>query len=129
LEPVPVGVRGALYVGGEGLARGYAGRAEQTAAWVVAHPYEQQGGERVYLTGDEVRRRRDGKLEFIGRTDQQVKVRGFRIELAEIERVLAQHAGVEEAAVVMKQSPTGDKRLVGYVVLSAELDQGADVNR
>src|SRR6185369_12586381 len=127
LEPVPVGVRGELYVGGEGLARGYAGRAEQTAERFVPHPFSSVGGERLYRTGDEVRRRRDGKLEFIGRTDQQVKVRGFRIELAEIERVLAQHAAVEEAAVVMKQSQTGDKRLVGYVVLSAEI--GGDVNR
>jgi amino acid adenylation domain-containing protein len=119
LAPVPVGVTAELYVGGEGLARGYAGRAEQTAERFVPNPYAKQPGERLYRTGDEVRRRRDGKLEFIGRTDQQVKVRGFRIELAEIERVLAQHAAVEEAAVVMKQSQTGDKRPVGYVVLSA----------
>ena len=83
----------------------------------------------MYRTGDEVRRRRDGKLEFIGRTDQQVKVRGFRIELGEIESVLAQYEGVEEAAVAMKESPTGDKRLVGYVVLSAGLEIGGDVNR
>jgi len=129
LEPVPVGVRGELYVGGEGLARGYAGRAEQTAERFVPHPYAQQGGERLYRTGDEVRRRRDGKLEFIGRSDQQVKVRGFRIELAEIERVLAQQEMVEEAAVVMKQSPTGDKRLVGYVVLSAAGQERGDISR
>src|SRR6185369_12188155 len=127
LAPVPLGVTAELYLGGEGLARCYAGRADQTAERFVPNPYAQQPGERLYRTGDEVRRRTDGKLEFIGRTDQQVKVRGFRIEVAEIERVLAQHEGVEEAAVVMKQSRTGDKRLVGYVVLSAE--QGGDVNR
>ena len=96
-----------MYVGGEGLARGYAGRAGQTAERFVPHPYAKQPGERLYRTGDEVRRFRVGKLEFIGRTDEQVKVRGFRIGLAEIELVLAQHEGVEEAAVVMRQSRTG----------------------
>src|ERR1044071_8543546 len=129
LEPVPVGVRAELYVGGEGLARGYAGRAEQTAERFVPNPYAKQPGERLYRTGDEGRRRHDGKLEVIGRTGQQVEARGFPIERAEIERVLAQHAAVEEAAIVMKQSQTGDKRLVGYVVLSAGVETGGDVNR
>ena len=93
LAPVPVGVTAELYVGGEGLARGYAGRAEQTAERFVPNPYAKQPGERLYRTGDEGAGGETWKLEFIGRSDQQVKVRGFRIELAEIERVLGQHEG------------------------------------
>jgi natural product biosynthesis luciferase-like monooxygenase protein len=116
-QSTPVGVPGELYIGGHGVARGYLHRPELTAERFVRHQFQTGATERLYRTGDLVRYRDDGAIEFLGRTDEQVKLRGHRIETAEIENVLGQHPGVREAVVVTRETGAGGgTQLVGYYV-------------
>jgi amino acid adenylation domain-containing protein/non-ribosomal peptide synthase protein (TIGR01720 family) len=116
LSPVPTGAVGDLYIGGEGLARGYLSQPGQTAARFIPDPFGAGPGTRLYKTGDRARRLRDGNIEFRGRADGQVKVRGYRIELGEIETILRKHARVREAAVTVFEDAPGEKYLAAYIV-------------
>ncbi|MFK4066961.1 amino acid adenylation domain-containing protein [Streptomyces sp. NPDC029674] len=118
LEPVPYGVVGELLVGGEGLTRGYLGAPGLTREKVIADPFDSTADGRLYHTGDLVRRRRDGSLVFVGRKDQQVKIRGLRIELGDVEAALATCPGVSQVAVVPWTDPHGERHLVAYTASS-----------
>lgn len=117
LHPVPIGVPGELYIGGTGLARGYLDHPELTALRFLPHPFAQQPGERLYRTGDRVRWRVDGTIEFLGRIDQQVKLRGYRIELAEIESIICQQTGVRACLVTLDTAVASDPHLVAYLIM------------
>jgi len=118
-RPAPIGVAGELCIGGVGLARGYLGRPELTAEQFAPHPYSNEPGAHLYRSGDRARWRADGRIEFLGRLDRQVKVRGYRVELGEVEAVLRQHQAVREC-VVVQSGQAADQRLVAYLVPATE---------
>jgi amino acid adenylation domain-containing protein/FkbH-like protein len=126
LRPVPMGIPGEIYIGGDGVAREYLNRPELTAEKFVKNPLANlpvcpPNGGRLYKTGDLARWRADGNLEFLGRIDHQVKIRGFRIELGEIESVLRKHPALRESVVIVREDRPGDKRLAAYVVRKPEV--------
>jgi amino acid adenylation domain-containing protein len=125
-NPVPVGIPGELYTGGDGLARGYLNRADLTAEKFVPHPFSDEAGARIYRTGDMVRYLSDGTLEFLGRLDRQVKVRGFRIEPGEIETALVTHPELREAFVHVIGNTSSDKQLVAYVIARGKVAPSAN---
>jgi amino acid adenylation domain-containing protein len=120
-QPVPIGVSGTLYIGGDGVAHGYWRRPELDREHFIRDPYSMSEGARMYFTGDTVRWLPDGNIEFLGRIDTQVKLRGFRIELGEIEKAISALAGVQEVVVLSPVVDDGDRTLVAYVVLSESI--------
>jgi amino acid adenylation domain-containing protein len=127
MGPAPVGVRGELYISGVGVARGYSRRPDLTAESFLPNVFGDEG-ERLYRTGDVCRYRSDGKIEFVGRADDQVKLRGYRVELGEIEAVLNEHGLVRQSVVVASEDERGSKRLLGYVLSGGEVT-GSELKR
>jgi acyl-coenzyme A synthetase/AMP-(fatty) acid ligase len=115
-NPVPIGIPGELYVGGTSVGRGYLNRPELTQAKFIPHPFSSHAGDRLYRTGDLARYLPDGNIEFLGRIDTQVKIRGIRIELGEVEATLNTHPQIQQAIVLVREDPFGDKCLVAYIV-------------
>lgn len=115
LQLLPLGVAGEMYVGGDGLARGYLDRPDLTAGRFVPHPFSAVGGRRLYRTGDRARFRPDGSLEYLGRLDHQIKIRGYRIELSEIEAALESHPAIKQAVALVQEDSAGEKRLLAYL--------------
>jgi amino acid adenylation domain-containing protein len=126
-QPVPLGISGEVYVGGEGLAHGYWNRAELTTSKFLDHPFSQTPGTKLYRTGDLARFNEDGNVEFVGRIDNQIKLRGFRIELGEIEALLAKHPNVSNNVVMLREDAPGDKRLIAYVIPKDGAPASADL--
>ncbi len=120
LQPVPISVPGELYIGGVGLARGYHNRPDLTAEMFIPDPFSDKPGQRLYKTGDLARLLADGAIEFLGRINSQTKLRGFRIELQEVETVLAEYPGIRETVALVREDVPGDQRLVAYIVARQE---------
>lgn len=118
---VPIGIAGEIYVGGDGLARGYLNRPELTAQRFVPDPFSDQPGAQIYRTGDLGRMRENGEFEFLGRIDDQIKIRGHRIEVAEVREAILSHSAVKEAALLVREDAPGDRRLVAYITLKEPL--------
>ena len=123
MQPVPIGVSGDLYIGGDGLARGYLNRPELTAEKFIPSPFSIQPGARLYKTGDLAKYKPNGDILYLGRGDNQIKIRGFRVELGEIEAVLVQHVAIREIVVIVREDHPGDKRLVGYPILKEGMQE------
>jgi aspartate racemase len=119
LQPVPVGIPGEVHIGGPGVARGYLNHPELTAEKFIADPFSSNAAARLYKTGDLARYLDNGEIEFVGRRDFQIKIRGFRVELGEIEAALVKHASIREALVIAREEGLNNKRLVGYVIAAA----------
>ena len=124
-QPVPTGIAGDLFIGGQGVVRGYHNRPELTAERFVANPFKD--GERMYWTGDLAKYREDGVIEFLGRVDHQVKIRGYRIELGEIETKLSSHESVRECVLLLREDTPGDQRLVAYIVAAGSTPDANEI--
>lgn len=121
MQPVPIGLQGEIYIGGDGVARGYWNRPELTAQKFIPDPFSGKPGALLYRTGDLARMRANGDIEFIGRIDDQIKIRGHRIELAEVREAITTHRAVKEAFLMVREDEPGDRRLVAYVTLRQPL--------